>query len=181
MAKPYYQKGRPFDIDHITILLADARKVCKKEKIDDSLLLPLVILHDIGYGITGPVYFEKKNKKKHMVAGAKLAKAILREAGYPRDKIKKIVYWISIHDNWIYGDTNIYRKNPILAVFNDLEFIWMATPKGLRLMAKTIFGGNTKKMLKYIVNEEKHSARLFSTKTTEALYQKYIHDAKKHR
>ena len=63
MAKPYYRKGRPFDIDHSRILLKNAVEVCKKEKSDESPLLPLIILHDSGYGITSPAYFKEVYKK----------------------------------------------------------------------------------------------------------------------
>jgi putative nucleotidyltransferase with HDIG domain len=116
LAKPYYKKGRPFDMLHIQILLKNAETVCHKEKIDASLLIPLVILHDIGYGTTQPVFFEKNLKKQHMIAGAKLANTILRKINYPKDKIKKIVHWISIHDNWIFGQTTIYKRDKVLAI-----------------------------------------------------------------
>ena len=155
MAKPYYAKGRPFDIKHVEILLKDALTVCEKEKIDKSLLLPLVILHDIGYGLTQPVYLEKDLKKEHMIVGAKLAEEILEKVNYPREKIDKIVYWISVHDNWIFGDNKVYDKNPILAVFFDLEFIWMTTPKGFPLLAKALYNGDKQKMLKHIKKDSK--------------------------
>ena len=49
LAKPYYEKGRPMDIDHIEWFMETAQMVCQKEDLDDSLLLPLAILHDVGY------------------------------------------------------------------------------------------------------------------------------------
>ena len=49
LAKPYYEKGRPMDIDHVKWMMQDAMLICEKEGIDETLLLPLVILHDTGY------------------------------------------------------------------------------------------------------------------------------------
>ncbi len=48
-AKPYYEKGRPIDIDHVRWMMEDALLVCEKEGVDEGLLLPLVILPDVGY------------------------------------------------------------------------------------------------------------------------------------
>lgn len=174
LAEPYYRKGRPIDIDHVKILIADALIVCQKENIDESLLLPLVILHDIGYGDTETVYLEKELKKEHMTVGAELAKEILEKVSYPKEKIDKIVYWISVHDNWIFDDYKVYKNDPLLAVFHDLEFIWMTTSKGFLLLAKTLFDDDKQAMLQHIKNDYKKKKKSFSTKTTEKLYLKYI-------
>ncbi|MFA6553058.1 MAG: hypothetical protein WCT27_01375 [Patescibacteria group bacterium] len=174
MAEPYYKKGRPFDLLHVKILIRDALIVCKKEKIDDALLMPLVILHDIGYGITRPVYFQKSLKKLHMVAGAKLAGKILKAVHYPPEKTEKIIYWISVHDNWIFGENKVYKNDLILSAFTDLDFTWMATPQGFPLLAKMFFKGDKKKMLYLIQHDEKLTKRPFSTPTTKRLYTKYV-------
>ena len=63
LAKSYYLKGRPMDIDHVEWMMEQAKVLCQKEDIDKTLLMPLVILHDVGYGETGPAYFEKDLKK----------------------------------------------------------------------------------------------------------------------
>ena len=46
LAKPYYEKGRPMDVDHIEWMMKDALIVCEKEKLNDEILLPLVIFLD---------------------------------------------------------------------------------------------------------------------------------------
>ena len=43
LAKQYYEKGRPMDLDHVEWMMKDALFVCEKENIDDSIFLPLVI------------------------------------------------------------------------------------------------------------------------------------------
>jgi len=39
LAKPYYEKGRPMDIDHIEWMMKDALLVSEKENLDDSLII----------------------------------------------------------------------------------------------------------------------------------------------
>ncbi len=179
MAQPYYKKGRPFDLLHVKLLIRDAQTVCKKEKVDDTLLMPLVILHDIGYGVTGPVYFQKNRKKEHMITGSRLAKTILTKVKYPPKKIGKIAYWISVHDNWIFGHRTVYKRNQILAILNDLDFIWMATPEGFKIFTKMFNHGDKMKTLRRILNDEKHTKRPFSNETTRGLFLKYIAGLKK--
>ena len=94
LAKPHYKKGRPMDIDHIQWMMKDAALVCKKEKLDDSLLLPLVILHDVGYAeVPKDNPFKLNLRKAHMKAGAKIARRILEQVKYPADKINKLEYY----------------------------------------------------------------------------------------
>lgn len=173
LAKPYYKKGRPIDIDHISWMMKDAMTVCKKENLDDSLLLPLVILHDVGYGVGEHVYLEKELKKEHMVAGAKIAEEILQKINYPKDKMKKIVYYISVHDNWIYGENNLYKNDLILGAFNDLDFMWLVVPKGFTAIKK-ILNKTDKELIDHIKNDTKLVRRPFATKTTKQLYEKYM-------
>ncbi len=172
LAKPFYKKGRAMDIEHIKWMMKDAEFVCKKEKLDDSLLLPLVIIHDVGYaGIKGNS-FNKNLRKTHMKAGAIIAENILEKVKYPKQKIKKIVKYVSIHDNWAFGQNSIY-KDKILGTFNDLDFIWMATPKGFPALRK-ILKKNKKEMIDYIRNDDKPTKIPFKNKTTKLLFKKYL-------
>ena len=79
LAKPFYLRGRPCDIKHVTWMMKQADFLCKKAEIDKSILMPLVILHDIGYSVAEQTYYEKEKKKAHMIEGAKLAKQILQK------------------------------------------------------------------------------------------------------
>ena len=99
LARPYYEKGRPMDIDHIDWMMGDAVVVCKKEGLDDSILLPLVILHDVEYGVGEKVSSARGSKIQHMAEGAKIARSLLEKVGYPDDKVKKIEDYILVHDN----------------------------------------------------------------------------------
>lgn len=178
-AQPYYQKGRPMDIDHIEWMMSDAVSVCEKEKLDDSLLLPLVILHDVGYAnLPSQHPFSISSKQEHMKKGAEIAQEILEKVGYPKNKIRQITYFISVHDNWLLGDDIVFKENIILAVFNDLDYMWMATPKGF-LFLRTQLHKSPLEMLQFLETNEKLKRRPFSTKTTKKLYGHYIVDRKK--
>jgi len=176
LARPYYKKGRPMDIDHIEWMMHDALIICEKENLDDSLLLPLVILHDVGYAeVPRGNPFNLNLRTAHMEAGARIAKRILDELNYSKDKVKKIEYYVSVHDNWALGDNEIYRKDKILAVFNDLDYMWMATPKGFPALMN-ILHKNKQEMIEYLESDDKPKLRPFSTNTTAKLYLRYLED-----
>ncbi len=167
------------DIDHIECMMQDAFFICKKENLDDSLLLPLVILHDVGYAeVPKDNPFKLNLRKAHMEAGAKIARQILEKLNYPKDKIGKIEYYISVHDNWALGDNSVYEDDLILAVFTDLDYIWMATPKGFPALMK-ILDKNKQEMLEYLEKNDKPKLRPFSTKTTKIVYEEYLADRRK--
>jgi hypothetical protein len=179
LAKRYYKKGRPMDLDHIEWMMKDAVLVCQKENLDDSLLLPLVILHDVGYAeVTKDSPFKLNLRKAHMEAGAKIARRILEKLNYPEDKIQKIEYYISVHDNWALGDNEIYKRDKILGAFTDLDYMWMATPKGFPALMK-ILNKNNQEMLEYLETNDKPKLRPFFTKTTKNLYEGYLEDRRK--
>ncbi len=180
LAKPYYKKGRPTDIDHIEWMMKNAILVCKQENIDDSLLLPLVILHDIGYSeISKRNSFDLDVRKAHMKAGAEIARKILIKIKYQKDKIEKIVYYVSVHDNWALGNLDIYKNDKILGIFNDLDFAWIVTPKGFTSLMK-ILGKNHKEMIDYLESEEVPTkVVLFSSVIIKQLYRKLLMDRKK--
>ncbi len=179
LAKPYYEKGRPMDIEHIKWMMAEAVFVCRQENLDDSLLVPLVILHDVGYAeIPKGNPFSLKLRKAHMKAGAKIAKRILKKIKYPEEKTEKIIRLVSMHDNWALGGNEIYKKGKLLGVFTDLDYIWMATPKGFTALMK-ILNKNKQEMFEYLETNDKPKLRPFSTKTTKKLYIKYLKDRKK--
>ena len=179
LAKPYYEKGRPMDVDHIEWMTKAALEVSEKENLDDSLLLPLVILHDVGYAeVPKDNPFNKDIRKAHMKAGTNITRRILKEVGYPQDKIEKIVYYVSVHDNWALGNDKIYKEDIILGVFTDLDFIWMATPKGFPALLK-ILKKSAPELIGYLETDEKHIKRPFFTRTTKNMYIKYLDDRKK--
>ncbi len=45
-----------------------------------------------------------------MDSGKVIAEKILTQVNYPKNKAEKITHYVSIHDNWVYGEVNIYLK-----------------------------------------------------------------------
>ena len=167
------------DIDHIEWMMRDALLVCKKEMLDESLLLPLVILHDVGYAaVPKDNPFKLNMRELHMKAGARIAKKILLKLNYPLNKIVKIVRDVSVHDNWAFGKNALYKKDLLLGTFNDLDYIWTATPKGFAAVRK-ILCKSRKEMVAWLENNEKPRMRPFATKTTKKLYMNYLRARKR--
>jgi len=178
LAKPYYEKGRQMDIDHIEWMMKEAMIVSEKENIDEEILIPLAILHDVGYAeVPKDNPFNLDIRKAHMEAGAKIAKQILEKVNYPKEKTEKIVYYVSVHDNWALGNDE-YKRDKLLGAFKDLDFIWMTTPKGF-LAIRKILGKNKKEMIKYIESRPKEEGLVLTTKTTKELFKNYLSCRKK--
>lgn len=178
LARPCYEQGRLMDIDHIEWMIQEALFVCEIEHIDDTLLLPLVILHDVGYSeISEGNSFHQDTRNAHMQAGEKIGERLLQEIHYDIN-IEKILYYISVHDNWALGKHKLYQNDRILGVFNDLDYTWMATPQGFPAVRK-IMNKSPEEMLEFLEQNEKPRNRPFATQTTKELYENYLEDRRK--
>jgi len=184
MARPYYIRGREFDIDHIQWFMKMVNAVCKKENLDETLLMPLAILHDVGYStVNNPTqinYYDKDIRKAHMKAGGEIAKQILVSINYPEDKTKKIIKYIQIHDNWSFGEVDIYLKDKILGTFKDLDYLWSYTNKGCQAVQK-VLNKNNKEMLQYLKDEISpiYGKKPFSTLFAQKIREEYLKEREK--
>ena len=82
LAQPYYEKGRIFDIPHIKWLMPHALELAIIENLDPSILVPIAILHDVGYSRIdnkNPNIKGLDTKRKHMEEGARIAEQILKK------------------------------------------------------------------------------------------------------
>lgn len=174
LARPYYERGRPMDVDHIEWMIGDALRLCEAENLDADYLLPLVILHDVGYAnVPKDNPFNLDLRRAHMAEGAVIAREILTRLGYPAKIIDVIAYYVSVHDNWALGDNGIYKKDKILGSFTDLDFIWMATPKGFPALMK-ILNKTPHEMTEYLRSNEKLTARPFVTISAKQSFEEYL-------
>jgi hypothetical protein len=182
LARPFYETGRIYDLPQIDWMLKKGEKICVKEKLNCDFLLPLIILHDIGYckiDNKNPNIKDKKIKEEHMKEGAKIAKEILGDVDYDNELAKKIVYYVSVHDNWIFGDNKPYEECKEVALFNDLDFlVGIRNKEMFNLRAKSMNKKPTE-MLKDLENEEKLVNRPFSCKETNEMFDKMIISRKK--
>lgn len=179
LAKPYYQKGRPMDLGHIHWMMEQVEIICAKENLDESILMPLAILHDVGYSeLKDPVnsnYYDKDIRKAHMQAGATIAQKILDALSYPADKKQKIIHYVSIHDNWAYGEVELYISDKLLGTFKDLDYLWIYTKEGCKSIQKILKKTNLE-MLQHLKDEFTpiYNKKPFSTEYTKQLRKTYL-------
>lgn len=132
-ALPYYQRGRFGDVEHIKWLVETVPKYVDESEADFDILMPLVILHDIGYckvDHTDPINLDIR--RAHMREGAKIAKEILQEVHYPKENAKEIVRLVAKHDNWAFGES--FEDEPVLQIFSNFDFLWMLSEKGFDIV-----------------------------------------------
>jgi hypothetical protein len=183
-AKPYYEKGRPMDVPHIEWMMRVAWELCEKEHFDDAILMPLVILHDVGYKgvehVANVNSYNKDIRKLHMELGRHYAVDILTAVSYPQDKILKVAYYVSIHDMWAFEELDLYVKDPILGIFKDLDYLWIYTPIGFKSVA-TMLNKNDQQMLAYIESETSpiYGKKPFSSESTKTLREQYLEERRK--
>ena len=112
--KPYLEKGRPIDLAHTRISTDFAWRLLREGiKGDEDIVIPAIMLHDIGYSQIDDkdVYMkttfpDKANaqydihvKELHLTEGAKLAEKILKELNYPARLIPLIVEIVRTHED----------------------------------------------------------------------------------
>ncbi|MGZ3513188.1 MAG: HD domain-containing protein [Thermodesulfobacteriota bacterium] len=143
--KPIYQKifekAKPFlrtrkNLIHTQIALRYALQLLKPEKGDEGIVIPAIILHDVGWSVVpehlhltafGPNPTNPKLGRVHEVEGAKIAKAILEEFNYPPEKIKEIYRIIQGHDS---------RKRPLSwndRIVKDSDKLWRYSRRGMAI------------------------------------------------
>ncbi len=108
LSLPYQDKRD--DEGHTKITTDYALKLLETEKGDDNVVVPAIILHDIGWSqlnkderMIALDHSATKDQKlevryKHQDAGVKLGKEILDQLNYPEDLIDEILEIISQHD-----------------------------------------------------------------------------------
>lgn len=108
-ALPYLKKCRRWDLAHTKISVDFMYQIIKGEKKEslEDILIPAIILHDIGWSTIGKEkntsWGKKSLRAKHMKNGAILSSKILEKVNYPKDLITKITKLVSTHDNAYLG------------------------------------------------------------------------------
>ena len=141
--KPIHQKiferAKPFlrtrkNLIHTRIALSYALKLLKSEKGDEGVVIPAIILHDVGWKVIpehlqltgfGPNPSNPKLARVHEVEGAKIAEAILKDLRYPSEKIREICWIIRGHDT---RKRSISRSDRIV---KDADKLWRYSRKGV--------------------------------------------------
>ena len=135
-----YQDQRDDD-GHARITLKYAKELVKLEDGDENIVIPAIILHDIGYSQIPRdrrmLIFDKDAKKEdresvrdeHQAESVKLGEKILKELNYPAEQIPDILEIISQHDT---------RKGFISkeeGLVRDADKLWRFSPEGFKVDA----------------------------------------------
>lgn len=177
LARPYYEKGRVYDLDQIDWMIKQADLLADKLNLDRTILLPLIILHDVGYAFVNernPHIKSQEIKRIHLIEGAKVAHKILEKVGYDPELAKQIVYFVSVHDNWVFGDDAPYKKSPLLSFFNDLDFLYAQSSYAVFKYHGDSMGLPVEAMHNFWLNDEKLTRRPFCCPETKEMFNDFM-------
>jgi len=133
-AKPYLRTRQ--NLIHTRIVLRYALKLLKVEKGTEEVVIPAVILHDVGWDAVpehlhltafGPNLSNPRLARAHEVEGMKIARKILESLHYPPEKAKEICQIIRGHDT---RNTPISRNDRIV---KDSDKLFRYSQKGLAI------------------------------------------------
>lgn len=179
-ALPLYGQGREGDVEHIKWLSEVITKYVDESEVDYDILIPVVLLHDVGYSKVpkGSNPFDLDIRKFHSEEGAKIAEEILTELNYPKDKINEIKRLILKHDNWAFGDD--FADEPVLRIFNNFDFMWMASEKGFDIVRKFMKKEPKEfyEQIKEFQRKNEEEGRKWFNKKIEDFYNKLMQERK---
>jgi len=182
LAKPYYEKGRAYDAAHIEWMMAQADRLADMEHLDKTLLLPIVILHDVGYSSiltdNNPDIKDKAPKIAHMATGAKIAADILDQVGYSSPQKERIVHYISVHDNWILDDDTPFQECREMAAFNDLDFLYTLSDHNSFVLMGQSMKKTPSETYNYWLQDEKLTRRPFCCAETKRMFADFMNTRK---
>ena len=135
------QRAKPFlwtrkNIIHTQIALRYALKLLKRVKADDEIVVPAILLHDVGWKVVpeplqltafGPNRSNPRAARLHEVEGAKMARKILEGLHYPPEKIEQICRIIRGHDS---RKKSISRSDRIV---KDADKLFRYSRKGMAI------------------------------------------------
>jgi HD superfamily phosphodiesterase len=145
MMKPIYQKiferAKPFlrtrkNLIHTQIALRYATELLKTVKGDEEVVIPAVLLHDVGWKAVpeplqltafGPNRSNPQAARLHEVEGARMARRILEGLQYPPEKIEEVFRIIRGHDS---RKKSISRSDRIV---KDADKLFRYSRKGMAI------------------------------------------------
>jgi len=182
LARPYYEKGRVYDLDQINWMVRQVELLADKLNLNKTILMPLVILHDVGYAFVderNPHIKSQEIKRIHLDEGVKVAKKILDQVSYDPELSKQIVYFVSVHDNWVFGDDEPYKNSRLLSFFNDLDFLHAQSSLEHFKYVGDSMGAPVEDMYDFWMNDEKLTRRPFCCPETEEIFRNFMVERKR--
>lgn len=168
-----YQKAEPFlqirhNAVHTRISYHFALKLLEEEGGDPEVVIPAILLHDIGYSkisedelrfAFGPKVEKPELRELHEVEGARLAGEILESLDYPEESIQEIRSIINGHD------TRDSALNVNDAIVQDSDKLFRFTFEAWKLASKYL-NADPWKRLRYL---DKGAQTWFFTETAKRL------------
>lgn len=133
-AKPFLNTRRN-DI-HTEISVQMAFKLMDREGGDENIVLPAIILHDVGWikvsenlqlQAFGPNAIKPELNRKHEIEGVRLAAKILQDLKYDQKKTEQILEIIAGHDS----RSDALSLNDMLV--KDADKLWRYTKSGVEI------------------------------------------------
>ena len=137
LALPYQDKRD--DIGHAEISLRYARKLVTLENGNEDVVIPAIILHDVGWSQLPKerrlLIFNREAREEdrrevqfeHQIEGVKLAIKILRQVSYPPELTDEILEIISQHDT----RKGFISKNE--GIVRDADKLWRTSKEGFTM------------------------------------------------
>ncbi len=128
---------------HIPVSTQFALLMIEEEGADRDIVLPALMLHDLGWSEVpeelfatayGPYSSDAELNRRHELASARLATEILERRGYPPTRVREIVRIIESHDSS--RDASTLEE----AVVKDADKFWRLCQLGFRINSDD-FGG----------------------------------------
>lgn len=177
---PYYEKGRVGDVDHVRWLLQTVSRFLEDTDLDETIVMPVVLLHDVGYSAVpeGANPYELDIRIMHSEEGAKIAERILLNLDYPLEKIEEVKRLILKHDNWAFGDS--FDDEPILQFFGNFDFMWMASAQGFDIVRQFLDQrpGEFYKQIRKFQQKNEEEGRTWFNKDIADHYEKLMQERK---
>ncbi len=144
LALPYYRRGREAEDIHHLVVTEIMMNLLKKTILDEEIMLATSLLHDIGYatiahdkkkdyGGRQQQYLPERIVKEHMTSGAKIAKKILFQLDFPKNKINDVCEIIATHDNPKLG---LPLKTKEQKLLREADNLWMTTEEAFWIDVK---------------------------------------------
>ncbi len=105
LALPYLKQGKSKDFAaHTKGVVKSMKFLLEHEKGDGDILIPAAILHDVGWSRV-PLKLQKSGSRQdrtnalklHIKYAPPIIEKILKEAGYDRNRIKKVIMIVASH------------------------------------------------------------------------------------
>ncbi|MFH1238153.1 MAG: HD domain-containing protein [archaeon] len=96
---PYFESDDGHGFDHVDRVYRLALKISEGENVDIDIIRAAALLHDVARSKedTDTSLSLDKQNICHADEGAKMACEILKEVNFPKEKIEKVAYAISVH------------------------------------------------------------------------------------